>query len=62
MYRGPTILNTVKRLWDTMGLISCMDSGLVVFSPYSILFSFRLPVCNARPIDRLDIYNMHPYA
>ena len=26
-----------------------------------ILFSFRLPVCNARPIDRY-IYNMYSYA
>ena len=27
----------------------------------AILFSFRLPVCNARPIDRY-IYNMYSYA
>ena len=30
-----------------------------------ILFSFRLPVCNARPIDiyiYIYIYNMHSYA
>ena len=42
---------------------NCVLLGAATGSP--ILFSFQLPVCNARPIDIMDIiyiYNMCSYA
>ena len=39
----------------------CRETQVKIFRAAPILFSFQLPVCNARPID-IYIYNMHSYA